>query len=412
MITIFNKKLIIAALFCSATGNLLAEGILEFKPSIGVDTTYDDNIYRFSTPEQAKAVFGTSSTSDTIVRTELGLDVDLRLSRQLISLTSNISKSEYNRFDQLNNVGKSFGLAWDWQLGNQFFGQIGASESEAFSGFDELRNASGNIRVAKRKFANANWRLHPSWTASVNASTSSSDNSLGIYSFLNNESNAIQAGIQYRNLRGTQLSLAYRNSVLNYKDNVGDRLVLFGDESTTNELIVNATWEPTTKIRLSTRLSQINLDYNNANFTSILPQRSFSGLNKRVIIDYLASAKTNINFNIYNEIFAVEELSSTFVKSKGFSINPSWRPTDKLSFTASWGTNERDFLGDSGISTITSLVFIDRFDKTKSTSMSMVYLPTQKSLVRLTYSGADRTSSLDRENYEFNMVNLAFKYFF
>ena len=412
MTNILKKNLMIAALFCSATGNLMAEGILEIKPSIGVDTTYDDNIYRFSSPEQAKAVFGTSATSDTIVRTELGLDVDLRLSRQLISLTSNISKSEYNRFDQLNNVGKSFGLVWDWQLGNDFFGELSVSESEAFSGFDELRNASGNIRQANRKLVSANWRLHPSWIASINASTSTSDNSLAVYSFLNNENEAIQAGIQYVNLRGTQFSLAYRNSVLNYKDNSGDRLVLFGDKNTKNEVILNAAWEPTTKIRLSTRLSQVNLEYNNQNFTNVLPQRSFSGLNKRVRIDYLATAKSSVSFNAFNEIFEIEELSSTFVKSKGFSINPAWKPTEKLSLTASWGINEREFLGDSGISSITSLAFIDRFDKTESTSVSLMYLPTRKSLLRFSYSGADRTSNLDSENYEFSMLNLAIKYFF
>jgi len=412
MSSVLKQKLLVIAIFCSATGNVSAEGIIDIRPSVGVDTSYDDNVFRFSNPEQAKAIFGSSVTSDTILRTELGLDVDLRLSRQLISLTSNINKSEYNRFDQLNNVGKSFGLVWDWQLGNHLYGEIGVSDSEALSGFNDLRTTSANIRTDKQRFARANWRLHPSWIANISATTSTTENSLDILNFLNNDNEAFEAGIQYINPRGTQLSLAYRNSTRFYTNNTIDRQVFFGDENTKNEVILNASWEPTTKIRLSTRLAQVNLTYNNLEFSDVLPERAFSGLNKRLSINYLATAKTNISFSAYDEIFEWEELSSTFVKSKGFSITPSWKPTDKLSLTASWGINEREFLGDSGIASISPFVFIERDDRTESTSVSLSYLPTNKSLFRVTYSNVDRTSKFDAFSFNFNMLNLALRYFF
>jgi exopolysaccharide biosynthesis operon protein EpsL len=412
MTALFTRKLIVAVLFCSGSSNLYAEGIIDFRPTIGVETTYDDNVFRFSTPQQAKAVFGSSVTSDTILRKEIGLDVDLRLSRQLISLTSNINKSEYNRFDQLNNIGKSFGLVWDWQLGNDFFGEVGVSDSEALSGFNDLRTTSANIRSDKQRFARANWRLHPSWIANVSVNTSITDNSLEDLNFFNNENEAYEAGVQYINPRGTRLSLAYRNSTRFYKNNTIDRLVFFGDKNTKNEVILNASWEPTTKIRLITRLSQVDLAYNNLEFSNVLPERSFSGLNKRLSINYLASAKTNISFIAYDEIFEWEELSSTFVKSKGFSINPTWKPTEKLNLTANWEINEREFLGDSGIASISTFSFIERDDRTESASVSLAYLPTNKSLLRVTYSNVDRTSKFDAFSFKFNILNLSLRYFF
>lgn len=412
MRSIVQQKLLIVAIFCSVTGNLFAEGILDIRPSVGVDTSYDDNVFRLPSPEQARAFLGTSVTSDTILRTELGLDVDLRLSRQLISLTSNINKSEYNRFDQLNNIGKSFGLVWDWQLGNDFYGEVGALETEAFLGFNDLRTTSVNIRTDKQRFVRANWRLHPTWIANLSASTSTTENSLEILNFLNNDNEAFEAGVQYINPRGTRLSLAYRNSTRFYTNNTIDRQVFFGDENTKNEVILNASWEPTTKIRLSTRLAQVNLAYNNLDFSDVLPERSFSGLNKRLSINYLATAKTNISFSAYDEIFEWEELSSTFVQSKGFSITPSWKPTEKLSLTANWEINEREFLGDSGIATISPFVFIERDDRTESASVSLSYLPTNKSLFRVTYSNVERISKFDAFSFNFNMLNLALKYFF
>ncbi len=412
MTALFTRKLLVAALFCSVTSNLCAEGIVNFRPTIGVDTTYDDNVYRFSNPAQAEAIIGTSSTSDTILRTELGLAVDLRLSRQLISVTGNISKSQYNRFDQLNNDVKSLGLVWDWQLGNYFFGEVGFSDAEVFSGFNELRTASINIRNDKQRYATANWQLHPNWIANINASYSSSENSLAVFDFFNNEYDALQAGVQYANLRGTQLGLAYRNSTRYYKNNGIDRLVFFGDENNKKELILNAAWVPTPKFRISTRFSKVDLEYNNLEFSNILPKRSFSGLNKRIRVDYLTSAKTSIGFTVYDEIFEVEELSSTFLKYKGIAINPSWKPTDKLNLTASWEIINRDFLGDSGISSVNSLLLLNRDDKTDSKSISLTYLPTRKSLISLTYTGADRKSNVDAFSYEFNMLNLALRYFF
>ena len=72
MAAFLPRQLFFATIFFSVTSNLYAEGIIDFRPTIGVDTTYDDNVYRFSNAEQAKAVIGTSSTSDTILRTELG----------------------------------------------------------------------------------------------------------------------------------------------------------------------------------------------------------------------------------------------------------------------------------------------------------------------------------------------------
>lgn len=412
MAAFLPRQLFFATIFFSVTSNLYAEGIIDFRPTIGVDTTYDDNVYRFSNAEQAKAVIGTSSTSDTILRTELGLAVDLQLSRQLISLTGSVSKSQYNRFDLLNNDVKSLGLVWDWQLGNDFFGEVGFSDAEIFSGFNELRTASINIRNDQQRYVTANWQLHPSWIASVNLSSSISENSLEVFEFFNNEYESLQVGIQYTNPRGTQLGLAYRDSTRLYKNNGIDRLVFFGDENNKKELLVNAAWLPTPKIRISTRLSKVDLEYNNTEFSNILPKRSFSGINKRVRVDYLVSGKTSVSFSVYDEIFEVEQLSSTFVKYKGVSIEPSWKPTDKLNLTASWEVVNRDFLGDSGIASVNPLFLLDRDDRTDSKSISLSYLPTSKSLVRLTYSAADRKSNFDAFSYEFNMLNLALRYFF
>lgn len=412
MLAYLPRQLFFVILFFSVITNLYAEGVVDFRPTVGVDTTYDDNVYRFSNAEQAKAVIGTSTTSDTVLRTELGLAVDLQLSRQLISLTGNITKSQYNRFDLLNNDVKSLGLVWNWQLGNNFFGEVGFSDGEIFSGFNELRTASINIRSDQQRYITANWQLHPSWIASFNVSSSISENSLAVFDFLNNEYEAFQLGIQYTNPRGTQLGLAYRDSTRLYKNNGIDRLIFFGDKNNKKELLFNAAWLPTTKIRISTLLSLVDLEYNNLDFTNILPKRSFNAINKRLKVDYSPSAKTNISLSVYDEIFEVEQLSSIFVKYKGVSIEPSWKPTDKLNLTASWEVVNRDFLGDSGIASVNPLFLLDRDDRTDSKSISLSYLPTSKSLVRLTYSAADRKSNFDAFSYKFNMLNLALRYFF
>lgn len=381
---------------------VLAEGIIDIKPYISAGVNYDDNIFRFSSPEQAKAALGSSDASDVIKRLELGVQVDLRLSRQFISLSSSLNESKFNRFDFLDNSGKSNSLRWDWKLGSKVYGVLSASEDEAIAGFNETRSTVKNLRTIDRQFASINWNFHPDWTIYASREDVGLDNESASSRVLNRVDEITEGGIRFQSPLNTQLGLAYRVADSSFPNREGLVKSIFGDQASQKEAIVAAAWMPSAKTKISTRLSHVNLKRN------ISSRRDFSGFSQRFGLDYQATDKTSFNLTAYQVVSPVDDVLSTYVKSKGIDFNPTWNITTKVSLGGNFGYSESTYLGSAGNASSSE----DRLDESIRAGLTLFYTPTQKSLVQLQYQGEKRTSNIVNGDYEFNNINFLVRYNF
>jgi exopolysaccharide biosynthesis operon protein EpsL len=388
-----SVKVILAWCLILISVNSAAEGIVDIKPHVSTSVNYDDNVFRLSSTN--------SDTSDVVKRLEIGVDVNLKLSRQLFSLSAEIDKTKYNRFDLLDNTGKSTKLAWNWRLGNDLYGEVSSSESESLAGFNEIRDAVKNFRTSNRQRLNINWDFHPDWTFYATRDYAKLENDQLRFASLDRNDNTTEAGIRYQNTSTTQLGLAYRDTESKFPNRSGFTQFLFGDESTQQEIITTAAWAPTPKTRISARLSHISLKREN------LPQRDFEGIGQRWNLDHMLTGKTTVNLSAYQEVYPVDEVESTYVKTKGFSINPGWDATSKITLRGGIGYEERDYLGSAG-----AVGDEDRNEESKFANLSLSYAPTYKSLLQLQYQGEKRSSSVEGIGYKFNTINFLIKYDF
>jgi exopolysaccharide biosynthesis operon protein EpsL len=380
-----------------------AEGIIDIKPNISTSLTYDDNVFRFSSAAQAEAAFGSSVTSDVIKRLDLGVDVNLRLSRQLVTLSANVNESRYNRFDLLDNIGKSYKLGWNWRLGNDLYGELSSSESKSLAGFTEIRDPVNNLRTSTRQHASINWNLHPDWTLYAIGEYAKVENELISFSDLDRNDEVIEGGVRYQSSSETQLGLAYRATASKFPNRTGFAQFLFGNESTQKNIVASAVWLPTTKTRISTQLSQVSIEYKNR------PQRDFDGLSQRWNLDQSLAGKTSVNIAVYQEVAPIDDVESTFVETKGASVNPIWNITNKTELRGGLGYEKRLYLGSAGFFAVDNN---DRHDESKLANLSLLYMPTDKSLVQLQYQGENRTSSIDGQGYRYNTLNFLVRYDF
>ena len=380
----------------------VAEGIIDIKPHISAGVNYDDNLFRLSSPAQAKAALGSSDASDVMKRLELGVLVNLRLSRQLISLSSSLSESKFERFDYLDNRGKSNSLRWDWRLGSNIYGELSASENEAIAGFNETRSAVKNLRTVDRQFASINWDFKPDWTVYASRERVKFDNELVSSQVLNRQDEIVEGGVHFQNPLNTQLGLAYRIADATFPNRTGSIKQFFGDASSQKEAIVSAAWMPGPKTRISTRLSHVNLQRNTAS------GRDFTGFSQRFGMDYQASDKVNFNLAAYQVVSPVDDVVSTYVKSKGVDISPTWNITSKVTLSGNLAFSENTYLGSAGISTNSE----ERQDESTQAGLTLMYAPTQKTLVQLQYQGEKRTSNIINGDYEFNNLNFLVRYSF
>jgi len=377
-----------------------AEGIIDIKPYASASISHDDNIFRFSSSEQAKAALGTDDTSDTMKQMDVGVAVNLRLSRQLVTAATSVNESTYNRFKNLNNTGKSNSLRWSWRLGNDVYGELSASKSEAVAGFNETRTTSKNLRTSSRQLASIHWNLQPDWTLRASREHVKLENALESSNVNDREDDVYESGIHYRNLSGTELGFSYRLADSSYPKRSGFAQSVFGNESTQKDIIVNAAWQPTGKTRISARISRVSLDRKDS------PQHKFNGFSQRWNLDERLTAKTGVNLGAYQEVSPVDDVLSTYVRLTGWSINPTWNATSKIMVRSGLGYEERKYLGSAGI----SFNNFDRSDESKFLNLSLIYTPTLKSLIQLQYQGEKRTSNSDNVGYQFNNVNLSLRY--
>ena len=377
-----------------------AEGIIDIKPYASTNVGYDDNVFRFSSPEQAKAMLGSTNSSDTVKQVDLGMAVNLRLSRQLVSIATSINESTYNRFQNLNNTGRSNSLRWSWRLGDDVYGELSASKSEAVAGFNETRSTTKNLRTSSRQLASINWMLRPDWTLNLSREHVNLENGLVSSNILDREDDIYESGIHYSNQLGTQLGLSYRIADSIYPNRTGFTQLIFGNESTQKDIIVNAAWLPSGKTRISTRVSYVSLDRKDSS------ERNFNGFSQRWNLDESLTGKTSINLTAYQEVSPVDDVLSTYVKAKGLGINPIWNATGKLTVRSGFGYEERTYLGSAGL----SLNNTERYDESKLLNLSLIYTPTLKSLVQLQYQGEKRTSNSDNVGYQFNNINFSVRY--
>jgi exopolysaccharide biosynthesis operon protein EpsL len=382
--------------------SVAAEGIVDVRPYISTNVNYDDNVYRFSSPSEAIRLLGSSATSDVAKRIDLGVNVNLRLSRQLISLSANINKTDYNRFNNLDNTGKSNSLQWDWKLGSKLYGVLSASQTESVAGFNEARTPVKNLRTVDRKSASINWDLHPDWTIHFSREQVEFDNAAATSRELNREDNVTEGGIRYQSQLDTRLGLAYRVVDSTFPGRTGLVKIRLGDDSSQKELIASAEWAPTFKTKIAARLSRFNL------VSPDVADSDRNGFSQRWDFGYRPTDKVNLNLAAFHTVSPQEDVISTYVKTTGFELTPNWNLTSKVGLRGNLGYQKIAYIGSAGVSGNSD----DRSDVSRQVGLSLYYTPTLKSLVQLQYQGEKRTSNISNLDYVFNNLNFFFRYDF
>jgi exopolysaccharide biosynthesis operon protein EpsL len=379
-----------------------AEGIVDVQPYVSANVNYDDNIYRFSSPSEARRLLGSSETSDVAKRIDVGVNVNLRLSRQLISVSANINKTDYDRFNNLDNTGKSNRLQWDWKLGSKLYGVLSASQTESVAGFNEARTPVKNLRSVDQQTASINWSFHPDWAVYANHEQVQYENAAATSRVLNRKDKITEGGIRYQSQLDTRLGLAYRVADQSYPDRTGLIRARLGDDSSQKEIIASAEWSPSFKTKISARLSQFNL------VSPDIADSDRNGFSQRWNLNHRLTEKFSLGLAAYHVVSPQEDVISTYVKSKGFEINPTWNLTSKVALRGNIGYEQIEYIGSAGISGYSE----DRSDESRQAGLSLLYAPTLKSVVQLQYQGEQRTSNIPNLDYIFNNINLFFRYDF
>lgn len=380
---------------------LHAEGMMDFHPYVSAGVLFDDNLFRFASKTEANAA-GFTELSDRVNTLAAGAQMNLRISRQLIRLSAGINDNRYNSNTFLDNTGRSYGITWDWRLGNHVYGDIGTNQTQSVAGFNDNDIIVRNLQTTKRQRASINWNALSSWTLYGLVEKTQFQNEQAVFKPLDREDDSYEVGSRFQTTSGTQVGVFYRNLKSDFINRDGNAALIFGQKNEQDQYGVNLAWQPSLKMRLTGQVSNIQFTRDNA------LQNDFSGLSQRWNWDYALSGKTNIGLTGYRELSSVDDLLSTFILIKGASANANWNFTSKLNLNANYGVGKREFLGGSSVFSVP----VERTDNTKRFGLNLAYTPTQYASLQLRYLNEDRVSNIGFLAYQFQSINLIGQYNF
>ena len=312
-----------------------------FEVYVFTDVTYEDNVFRVTDSAAALAQNGTSARDDVRTTFGVGTDILIPVSRQRFAVDAELRRTQFNRFNELDNNNGRFTGEWLWAYASRANGTLGYDYERRNADFFELQAGTRDTLTNQRFYGEARVPIHRRWTAVVGASATNI--TFSERPFLDRDSAAVLAELLFRTRAKTSVgvSLQERSTKFDDTENVA---MLGAVNNDFDETVVNAVlrWDVTGKSRFSGALGRTTR--NAADESS----GDFSGTTGSAEYRHIFSGKTSVGFELYRRTallgVAVEEVASLVVVD-GLAIEPRWEISPKLSFNSRVSYEEFDFQG-------------------------------------------------------------------
>lgn len=373
------------------------------RPYASVTYSYDDNLRRFSSKQQALASTGSSKMSDTVMMTGVGIILDKEISRQRIYADIGANKSNFDRNSELDNTGRNMTGRWDWRLGNRLEGKLELYHKKAlvpFADYNFLTAQELSLKTVTqdRRLLEARWLFHPRWRVRGALSNFETEYSATNQKFSNLEENVYEVGVDYLSPSRSLVGILYRH----VKGNKPTQILLNGtsvnNDYDQDELKLNIDWAITEKSKMQFLGGLVERKYDDS-------ARDFRKFNARGNFSWAPTGKVGVNLSAWKENNAQAFVTTSYTVNAGASLVGSWYVTRKLTFQGNVRYEKLDFEGDE-------IFGPQRSDKNKKFSLALIYKPTLSFMLNASVAHSTRDSNDDRYGFDSNSIALTGQYEF
>jgi hypothetical protein len=188
---------------------------------------YDSNLFRLSDQVDPQAAIGSSDKSDIIYQLGAGGRYELTQSRQKFIAEANVTEYKYQNFDNLDNTSNSLLGDWQWQVGNDWNGDLGVGHRRFLESFSNFQQNVRDMVNQDRIFGTANYLLHSHLKFTVDASWYDTEHGDQGRQVLNYKLNNTAFTVRWVTPALNTVGLQYRNADARYPNNeiIGTTLV-------------------------------------------------------------------------------------------------------------------------------------------------------------------------------------------
>lgn len=370
-----------------------------FTPYVRGVYGYDSNLFRLQNDQEANAVLGTTDTSESFYTLAAGMDVNLRVSRQVIRAHAEYNQTWFSQYSLLDYDGRDAYLKWDWLVGRVARGDVGIAETLTQASYANVKQPVSNLIRTRQRFFNAAIKLDNPWLVKFGAERVDTDNNASVQQALDATVDSVNAGVQYTSSKGSTVELISRRSDGQYPNRQLVGLAPIDNDYLQWDNGVAVAWAPSGKTQVSGRLN-----YTQRNYAEV-PQRDFSGLTGLLAMDWMVTGKTTLRASLHRDIGALENETASYTLNQGIALGADWKPTAKLVFNAQLRHDDISYAGDPGFVLSTAPA---REDRLTTVQAGMQYSVLRNTMLGLVLKRGVRDSSEAFSSYGYNsaLINL------
>jgi hypothetical protein len=363
-----------------------------FRVQISHAMTRDSNLYRLPDDVDAAALSpdDNASRDDVVSRTSVAADGGWEMGKQELVLNANVDTNRYGDNDTLDNTSGSGRADWNWQLGEDWTGQLGGSYGRSLSGFVNSRFLGRDVLESFAYHGAARYQLTPHWSLVGKTRLAEGSHDTEARRQDNFETRANTFGVDYLTRRGDRLGLEYLHASTEFPNETPGNLLFASRRYVDRKANFNLRYAFTVKTSLVGSAGYVWRHYPEGVIGD------FAGPTWNASLQWEPRAKTRITLGQWQELNAYLDSESNYFESQGTRLTVTWLPTSRVSLAFDLSDQRHNYAGFDP----TAFAQPARRDTLRAAQASLTWTPKPRLAVDLTW-GLERREST-RPLYDFD----------
>ncbi len=337
------------------------------------------------------------NTADTIRQYGAGMNVDWKVARQQFLLSAVVNDNRFDRYSMLNYQGRDLRGTWNWQLDGHLSGDMGYSNSRTLGSFADQQTLVSNLRIQERSFFDGLWSFYPGWQVGAGVSRNRLTFPDPTQRFSNRRDDAWETLLQYVSSANNKVGVKLRETTGYYADQLVDFVNLLDNGYRQRELYATLDWNDGGHNLFQGQAGRVQRIHDH--FSS----RDYNDINARGTYSWLATGHLRLNATVWREIWAYDDLTTSYSRNRGVGLEPKWTPWPTITVSAKVSRERRDFLGNPGI----FMLAVARQDTVLAHDLTLTYQPALGYRFEASVSDDKRDSNLSLFSYYSKMASVS-----
>jgi exopolysaccharide biosynthesis operon protein EpsL len=377
------------------------------RPFVGYQYTYDDNLFRLPSaanyPKVGSLLIPGASGEDHINTAFAGLDGHWIAGRQSVDYDLEVDDNRFLRNDYLDNTSGTGKAVWNWSVGSALSGTLGGDYTRGLAGFADTFFYERDEVERAEYFGSGRWQVGPRWAVYGSVSDANTTNTAAAERYNNFDTQSGKVGIEFATSLQNTIGASYSFAHGHYPDPDATLNGLpYNPDYDENSAELVAKYVITDKTQLSGDAGYLRRSYPDATVGA------FSGEIWHAKLLWQATEKTNLLVTAGRDLAAYLYAQSDYFVQDGISVTPTWKQTDKLTWSAILSWYRQNYIGSS----ISTLILGSRHDNVSAEQVSVTYTPYRFLLLDLMYHHELRSSNQALLGYNDDIVQAGVKFRF